>query len=163
MTRRKPSRPARCKPLSFKVEKDADYEMFEINAFRNGIGVGTMDLDEERQGELTVSWIRVNDPRCGTGTQMYQHAYRIACRRGKRLVSDVSRSDASEGFWSKQAKKGRATCVKGRGTRLRWSHRDSYFENVGHWPCEYYRMKTVCPRNIDLSGLIRRRSRRRSA
>lgn len=48
---------------------------------------------------------------CGIGTQMYEAAWEVACGMRKRLASDRARSDAAEGFWAKQKRKGRARCV----------------------------------------------------
>lgn len=56
--------------------------------------------------EVVSSWVHGKGR--GLGTELYHAAAVEACRRGVTLQSDMDRSDAAEGFWKKQIRKGRA-------------------------------------------------------
>jgi hypothetical protein len=79
---------------------------------------------------------------------MYEHAAKIACRAGAPLASDATRTKYSEGFWGKQAKKGRATCVaRAGGVRLE----AGTFAPKGRLSCRHYAL--TCPAPRSLAGL----------
>lgn len=46
------------------------------------------------------------------GTALYEVAAAYACEHGKTLASDETRSEFSEAFWRKQARKGRVSCLQ---------------------------------------------------
>ncbi len=117
---------------------------------------------------LQPGWVEVDASyrRCGLGTKLYETAAQVAKASKLSLVSSYERSEMSEGFWAKQAKKGRAVCLpnqpgeyssKGRYNpetrRVDWpeelSERDA-------WPCWRYVLKAG---KTDLSGPKRRRRR----
>jgi len=50
--------------------------------------------------------------RRGVATRMYELAAQVAAKRGVALASSTARFPGSDGFWKKQAAKGRATAVK---------------------------------------------------
>lgn len=72
-----------------------------------------------RGSDIVVDAISVKESknlRQRLGTRLYEFATELACKEGKRLVSDVERSQYAEAFWRKQTGKGRSMCVeKGRG------------------------------------------------
>lgn len=98
-----------------------------LKGFLGGKPVAELELDCSSKDLCVVKWTRVGHVQaagrvgagvdttgllgCGIGTQMYEAAWEVACGQQRRLASDRSRSDAAEGFWSKQKKKGRARCV----------------------------------------------------
>lgn len=111
---------------------------------------GFMELvraEGEKNG-LSVAYAETTKPGAGVGTRMYEAAAQVACASGQVLVSDDKRSRFSEGFWKKQAKKGRATCDASQpGTRL-----NDDLSYRGNWRCHRYRLKP-CPAPVALSGL----------
>jgi len=125
---------------------------------------GEMDIVVE--GALTVSprkkiaqvsFIRSHGyPRCGYGTKLYEKFLEVACAKGLKLSSDTTRSEASEGFWQKQVRKGRARCTSYKKPARRIDQR---FDSMGHWSCERFEMIERCPADRSLSGLKRRRRR----
>ena len=61
---------------------------------------------------MRVVHARATEPGLGIGTKLYEAAARVACRRFRLpLASDTARSSFSEGFWQKQVRKGRASCL----------------------------------------------------
>lgn len=110
----------------------------------------------------TVTWANVNEDyrRCGVGTRLYRRMLKEACKRGLRLTSDTTRSDASEAFWRKQVKKGRATCVE---PSMRGDHYDDYdgYVERAKWKCGQYALKKDCPSDVSLAGLRQRRAARK--
>lgn len=68
-----------------------------LTPHRTFMKVARIDVDESMR-------------RQGLGTKLYERAARVACeaRYGKPLASDTDRSPMSDGFWRKQAAKGRA-------------------------------------------------------
>jgi hypothetical protein len=99
----------------------------------------------------SVSAISVVTKRCGVGTHLYRRLYKIACAENARLASDVKRTSASEGFWRKQERKGRARCLTRKVRGIRLDDRPGImFQRAGRWPCLRYVMKETCPRRFDL-------------
>ncbi len=86
--------------------------------------------------------------RCKLGTKLYMAAADYACREGLEMVSDVYRTEFSEGFWDKQRKRGRAACVTGAGG-FRLDPAGDLDKVIGSWPCERYKLKKC---QVDLSG-----------
>lgn len=139
-----------CRRLTFDQEiTDTDVT---IDVYR-GIKLVGGARAEFSNGHLRLDLIEVDASiqRCGVATRLYEILAQVACDTGRKLASDTMRSDASEGFWVKQARKGRARCVPGAGERIR---DDFTSDTKNPWPCEYYEMKSSCPR--DLSGGNRR-------
>lgn len=97
-----------------KIEHSKDHIGRHIFAVLDGDRVaGTLTVTERRSfvqvGQLDVMY---SYRRKGVATKLYTHAAKFACRKfGKPLASDDVRSVGSQGFWRKQLKKGRATCV----------------------------------------------------
>jgi hypothetical protein len=153
--------PKVCPVLNVKCgQAPAGYIFCEVKAVGFKEPIAAMELTS-RSGFLGVDFIEVYEQklaRCGVGTKLYEAALRQACERGLVLASDTSRTNASEGFWKKQARKGRADCVRKDfgGHRL-----DESFSPTGEkWPCGRWAMKEACPTAFDLSGVRRRRKRR---
>lgn len=110
---------------------------------------------------LQPGWVSVDarHRRCGVGTALYQEAAKLAKASKLPLVSSRERSEMSEGFWSKQAKKGRATCLP--NAPGAYSARGRYDDEQGRvnwsdeaWPCWRYVLKRG---KTDLSGPKKRR------
>lgn len=115
--------------------------------------------EEEEDGLASVAFAKVFNPGCGIGTKLYEYMQDLACKHRLRLASDTERTRFSEGFWTKQVRKGRAQCRpmkhRSRGaTRLNDDMKDS----GGYWDCYQYEMKNVCPTDRSLAG--RRKKRR---
>lgn len=108
------------------------------------------------------------------GTRIYEEAARVACSRGKPLVSDIIRSAFAEAFWRKQVRRGRAKCATKRipGERLPGGEvyhpfdipnpeslpRPKNYPAGKRWPCGYWELlPTVCRGAVSLEGLSGRR------
>lgn len=153
-----------CKPLRFKITQTAyygghpNYPDLDLHGFMGRKLVGKLRLSFKRFKSLgdvlVVQRAEVTTPRCGVGTRMYEKAAAIACEHRARLISDRGRTVASQGFWAKQTRKGRARCVPSDmpGERLKWDSAVNDFVWTGEWPCERYVMKEACPKKINLSG-----------
>jgi hypothetical protein len=112
---------------------------------------GFMELSPVERGDLSVAYAQTSKPGSGVGTRMYEAAAQVACALGHALVSDDKRSRFSEGFWKKQARKGRATCdTSARGTRL-----NDDLSYKGTWKCHRYRL--TCPAPRSLAGIRSKR------
>jgi hypothetical protein len=152
-----------CGPVTFDVEaiRIPGFASFTLTAKMHGERAGSMTLVRS-SGSLFVDAVRVNRPRCGVGTKLYERAYQIACEEDVVFMSGGMRTEASEGFWQKQVRKDRAVCVD-------WDPAVRMYDRPGHglvetkevWDCGRYAMREVCPRKMDLSGRRRRRRRRR--
>jgi hypothetical protein len=126
---------------------------YKISAFTNGDKAGFIGLERDRRGGryLTVEYAVVTaDRRCGIGTKMYERALQLACELGLPLASGHSRTPASEGFWRKQERKGRARCVSQKPAS-RLAPAEEGMGPRGEWPCGQYAMREACPRKIDLT------------
>jgi hypothetical protein len=127
-----------------------------IAAIVNGESVGQA-IVVYGEGVPYVSDIRVaaEMKRCGVGTKLYEQAAQFACKTFKEpLHSDVERSAMSQGFWQKQVKKGRASCV----SDMRAVDEDEvpdWMATAGRDGCVRYRL--TCPAPKDLSRRRRRR------
>lgn len=126
-----------------------------------------------RGKDLVVDAISVKDSknmRQRLGTRLYEFATELACKDGKRLVSDVERSQYAEAFWRKQTGKGRSMCVeKGRGkffgnptSQLSPAEMRKLPMPGGptgeEWPCKRYGVTRPCE-VTSLEGIKRRRKR----
>lgn len=158
----------KCAALKYVTEGNTvkAYEVSDSGSFM----VGALYLNRDTRGMddiLIVGEVRVLDSyqRCGVGTQLYTRAAAIARERGMPLYSDTARTEASQGFWEKQVRKGRAKCFrKGTGARkIRMTPGRDIVEERGKWSCQQYVLK---PEATDLSGLKSKRKpakkRRRS-
>jgi len=113
---------------------------------------------------LQPGWVEVDAPyrRCGLGTKLYERAAALAKTSKLTLISSRERSEMSEGFWAKQARKGRAVCLPNEPGAS--SMRGKYNPEAGavrwtddSWPCWRYVLKAG---KTDLSGARQRRKRR---
>jgi hypothetical protein len=103
-----------------------------------------------------VTHIEVNEDarKCGIGTKLYEQAAKVSCKTFKQpLHSDIERSKAADGFWQKQVRKGRATCVKPQVP----FNEDAFDETPtqGRSGCYQYALKQ-CPAPASLAGRRRR-------
>lgn len=148
-------------PPKYRRSEDELLDLF-VHPERVPDPVGELWLEEMDVGgkpSLEVSFISlgVNAKRCGVGTKLYEKALKVACKRGRRLVSDSSRTAASEGFWKKQVRKGRAVCAstaQGSGATQLTPQMDPTGKR---WPCHRYSMKSPCLPGGSLAGPKRRR------
>lgn len=155
--------PIECGAITFKTDRyqsGPDAVLIDVDAYmqdRKVGGAGMLITGRGADKLAAVSAMGAVTKRCGIGTRLYEHLYKIACDERARLASDTKRTEASEGFWRKQARKGRARCLSREvpGTRLS-SESKLMFRPVGNWPCYRYAMREACPRKIDLSGRRRR-------
>lgn len=156
---------SKCAALKYVTEGNyvRAYEVSSEGSFL----VGSLYLNRDTRGMddiLTVGDVRVlpSYQRCGVGTQLYTRAAAIARERGVPLYSDTARTEASQGFWEKQVRKGRAKCArKGSGARkIRMTPGRDIVEERGKWACQQYVLK---PEATDLSGLRRPARRKRSS
>lgn len=130
------------------IEIRSDRGGATLDVFVGGRRSGVMELTASR-GVLAVSYAEVLRPGQGVGTRLYEAAAQFACGRGRQLSSDTKRSRFSEGFWAKQAKKGRATCdARAGGIRLR-----DDLTYAGKWRCRRYLLS--CPAPSSLAGVRR--------
>jgi len=122
--------------------------VYVIKAKLRGRELGYMEIEEAQKGGLRffkVAFVTVTKMGIGIGTKLYEKGARAACRMGRPLASDSSRTRFSQGFWEKQAKKGRATCVPGTGRATRLS---DDFEQTGQWSCGTYSLECPAPRSL---------------
>lgn len=154
---------SKCAALKYVVEGNSvkAYEVTDAGSFQ----VGSLHLHRDTRGMndiLTVGTVSVLDSyqRCGVGTKLYERAAAVARARGVKLYSDAARTEASQGFWEKQVRKGRAKCArKGAGARkIRMTPGRDIVEERGRWPCLEYVLK---PEAHDLSGVKKSRRKRR--
>lgn len=119
-----------------------------VTARVGGKQVGVMEI-EAAKGHggryMKVAFAQTKKTGMGIGTKLYEAAARQACLLGRPLVSDSSRSKYSEGFWVKQAAKGRATCIKGSGRATRLTDE---WDEQGSWPCGNYALSCPAPRSL---------------
>ena len=121
-----------------------DFKLIAANATRK-VGAGFLMVELPAPGVAVASAIEIDEDyqRCGLGTKLYEAAARWACASGRQLRSDEVRSAASDGFWRKQAAKGRAVCAP--ATKTDWRERTGpgvIWERGG---CAYYTLTTPCP------------------
>lgn len=140
--------------LKFRVQRDKGYTVLRAYEVRTAREVGYFELQPITVGVhhyMKVAFAEVTEPGKGIGTKMYERAARIACKARAPLASDATRTKYSEGFWGKQAKKGRATCVaRAGGVRLE----AGTFEPKGRLSCRHYAL--TCPAPRSLAGLRKR-------
>ena len=91
---------------------------YSATAFRGNqyLGTITVRITKTATGDDVVQVIGIGikdeaERGKGFGTKLYEAANAFAQEQGMRLVSDFSRTEASEGFWKKQVEKGRAEPV----------------------------------------------------
>lgn len=170
MEEKKPiTRTTRIGEIEYTLEYNPYHEMVWIRAEKDGKYAGTLSA-QEPHGEpvLEMAGAYSKGKRGSrTGTRMYEMLAAFACERGRVLVSDRARTDASEGFWRKQFDKGRAVhqCLTfdeaGWGQKTEWTScppdKDKY-DKAGTWT--RYKLKS-CPAPTNLEGLRRRRRSRR--
>jgi hypothetical protein len=160
--------PPTCGPITFRrIEKvpAADWEgrfsqQFEIQALMGGRPAGYLNARLRQLGRvgyvLVAETIEIRTPpRCGLGTKIYEQALQLACEKNARLASDVARSDAAEGFWRKQVRKGRARCYRrtAPGIKVAYDYEQRRFaETDEKWSCNRYLMREACPPEMSLKG-----------
>jgi len=93
---------------------DDDDRHFTVVALKNERTVGHINVfcSPGRPGLWLVDSIEAEHKRAGIGTMLYEAAARESARRGGRLASFDRVSEASEGFWQKQQRRGRADVVE---------------------------------------------------
>ncbi len=140
----------------------------------NDGAVGAVVVDRHRWLKRSyVSGITVLQSlqHCGIGTALYQEAAKTACGTFRLpLHSDRERSPEADGFWQKQLRKGRATCIAPLENPNADYH-DKHLVEHGGKPdgspregrsgCEAY--KLTCPAPQDLSRRSTRRTSPRTA
>ena len=153
----------KCAALKYVVEGYAvkAYDVGPSGSFR----AGSLYLRRDNSG--MAEYLRVESvnvmpsyQRCGVGTQLYTRAAELARELKMPLYSDTARTAASQGFWEKQERKGRAKCAKkGRGAaKINMNHASgAVIEERGRWACQEYVLK---PTATDLSGLKRKPARK---
>lgn len=118
--------------------------------------IGYMEVEEiagpRGQGLMKVAFVEVQRKGLGIGTKLYEKAARFACGKRLPLASDMTRTPASQGFWEKQAGKGRATCLRGSGRATALSPR---FVEKGEWACGQYALTCPAPRSLAAVRLTR--------
>lgn len=110
------------------------------------------------QNEHQVVSILVNPgfQRCGIGTKLYEAAAKFGCENNAPLQSDTHRTDQSQGFWAKQAAKGRAKCLR---TVNEFPTRPDYpSPKYGRGGCSQYAL--TCPAPASLAGARKRKPKR---
>ena len=108
----------------------------QLHVLVGGQDAGFMELKKSSKF-YAVAYAEVLKPGMGIGTRLYEAAALFSCSKRKVLTSDDKRSRFSEGFWKKQARRGRATCDASKsGTRL---NDDLSF--AGKWKCHRYLLK----------------------
>jgi hypothetical protein len=122
----------------------------QLHVLVGGEDAGFMELKKSSKF-YAVAYAEVLKPGQGVGSRLYQAAALFACGKRKTLASDDKRSRFSEGFWKKQASKGRATCdASKRGTRL---NDDLSF--AGSWRCRRWLLKCSAA-SAGLAGALSR-------
>jgi len=125
----------------------ASGKFFVLTAYQGRTAIGHMELEPTKtpQGSLLrVAFAEVSKPGQGVGTKMYEHAAKFACKKRMPLGSDKLRTKYSEGFWKKQASKGRATCVvRSGGVAL-----STEFYEKGRRSCGHYALSCPAPRSL---------------
>jgi murein DD-endopeptidase MepM/ murein hydrolase activator NlpD len=151
--------PNACSTLKFN-DKEDEIGNFDIEV-TDASGKIVAELNTERSSnQMIIGMVKV-DPgiqRCGVGTRLYERAAARGCNKGLLLRSDSWRTPASEGFWKKQEKKGRARCVVGTGIPGKRLMPDMSFERdpAGKnklWECDWYEMNDACPDTLADAGL----------
>jgi GNAT superfamily N-acetyltransferase len=134
-----------------------DFDLIAQNATRK-VRAGYLMVDLHRPGIAEVASIDIGEDyrRCGFGTKLYEAAAAWACTQGREFRSDLIRTASSDGFWRKQAAKGRAVCAP--ATKAAWREATGeglVFERGG---CAYYTLTAPCP-TPSLAGLKARKPR----
>ncbi len=128
-----------------------------VQAHRRGREIGYMEIEEIDgpldQPLMKVAFVEVQKKGLGIGTKLYEKAAAFACARKRPLASDEARTAAAQGFWLKQARKGRAACLRGSGRAAALTPR---FAEKGLWACGQYVLSCPAPRSL---AALRRRAR----
>lgn len=143
-------------------EINRDVEIHHIQAFygeslASRVKVGQLRLRHfDMDGTTEVTHVEVDAlaRRSQIGTRLYETAAKMACERyDAPLVSDIYRSAYSDGFWQKQVRKGRATCLAASDhTQYPKSDAEPTFGRSG---CKRYILS--CPAPATLTARSRRR------
>ena len=94
---------------------------------------------------MKVAFVEVKKKGIGVGTKIYEKAASFACSHGVPLASDEVRTAAAQGFWTKQARKGRATCLRGSGRATKLS---KTWKVAGQWGCGQYVLTCPAPKSL---------------
>ena len=135
-----------------------DFRLIAANATRK-VRAGFLMVELPEPGVAVVGAIEIDEDyrRCGLATRLYETAARWACANGRQLRSDEVRSAASDGFWRKQAAKGRAVCAP--ATKTDWRGRTGSGVIWERGGCAYYTLTTPCP-TPSLTGAKARKPRK---
>lgn len=127
----------------------------EVGRVSAGLGFGQQPFS------VGFSAVDRSMQRCGIATKLYEMVAQGACDLGYKLSSDTYRSKSSQGFWTKQVKKGRARCVSTADAALVEQQAKDFPRDedtrYGRGDCDRYEL-VGCPVG-SLAG--RRRGRRR--
>lgn len=119
---------------------------------------GFVIIKRRTDGHYSVTAAQMmHGQRMGYGTCLYEAAAKYVCGKGRQLFSDTERSVDSDGFWAKQARKGRAQCVRCGSHETRAEarfHARSTGPNYCRSGCKRWMLK---PCETTLSGRKRKR------
>ena len=101
---------------------------------------------------MKVDFVEVKKKGIGVGTKIYEKAAAFACSHGAPLASDEVRTAAAQGFWTKQARKGRATCLRGSGRATKLS---KTWKEAGQWGCGQYVLTCPAPKSLAAARRVR--------
>lgn len=126
--------------------------VYVVQAHLHGREVGYMEIEEvdgpRDQRLLKVAFVEVKKKSIGIGTKLYEKAAAFACARRRSLASDDARTSAAQGFWLKQARKGRATCLRGSGRATALTKGYGGYGERGLWACGQYALTCPAPRSL---------------
>lgn len=137
-------RPTSCPALRFSAETVENKFVTAYAHDRDGKRWGMVEAVRKNfNDDFFVGMAKVEDAvqGCGVGTRLYETLKREVCRKLKGvLISDITRTTASEMFWRKQVAKGRAECaVPGRGYRAEYIDGKIVTPlRQKYWPCARY-------------------------
>jgi hypothetical protein len=138
------------------IDRHSWPDVHVVRATAGGREVGYMEIERvdgpHGRGLMKVAFIEVKKKGLGIGTKIYEKGAAFACSLGFPLASDETRTAAAQGFWRKQARKGRATCLRGSGRATALSTR---WQEAGSWSCGQYVL--TCPAPKSLAAVPRRR------
>ena len=157
------------------------YSLYAINGVYSEGDLILLKQDEERAAVVDYVTVDNNRQKNGVGTFLYETAAKDACRLGYTLKSSDYRSEFSEAFWQKQARKGRASCEVGWAgffhtpfeEARRATQNTAQFEEMAtrlpkpqvskdadrYWPCNHYRIDNPCEMT-SLAGIKSKRRRK---
>jgi GNAT superfamily N-acetyltransferase len=138
---------------------NADKTIHLIRAYRGNEIVGEARIrhfDGDGMAEVTSIAVNLEERRHKIGTRLYERAAKLVCERhAVPLASDTYRSAYSDGFWQKQVRKGRATCLGKLPYKTKFAKGDAANSEYGRSGCKRYIL--TCPAPPSLAGVKRKR------